>query len=204
MSAPLHRVYLVRHGEVHNPNHLVYADLPGFDLSERGIEQARSASLRLSSEPVAAVWSSPLQRALHTAALLAAPHQLPVRVLPDLTEWGLLGRWRGISWEDVPGIYPGELEAYLEDPLALPHSPESLPELARRVGRAVELASALTGGPVVVVGHQDPLQAAVRELTGLGLDEFHRSKPGHAEIITIEGKPWQLLERTAIDEGASR
>ncbi len=204
MSAPPHLVHLVRHGEVHNPNHLVYADLPGFDLSERGVEQAQGASLRLSSQPVAAVWSSPLQRALHTAALLAAPHQLPIRVLTDLTEWGLLVRWRGISWEDVPGIFPGELESYLEDPNALPHSPESLPELARRVGRAVEVASGLTNGPIIVVGHQDPLQAAVRGLTGLGLDDFHRSKPGHAEIITIEGPPWRLLDRTTIEEGADQ
>src|SRR5690606_4749017 len=38
------RVHLVRHGEVHNPDHLVYASLPGFTLSERGEAQARAVA----------------------------------------------------------------------------------------------------------------------------------------------------------------
>lgn len=180
----------------------MYADLPGFDLSERGREQARAASDWLSSRPVSGIWSSPLARALATAEMVASPHGLPVRVLPELTEWDLLHRWRGIPWEEVPTVFPGELEAYLEDPRALPGVSESLEELAHRMRGAIERALSHTDGSVVVVGHQDPIQAAVRDLTGLGLAEFHRSKPGHAEVITLEGLPWRLAERVAVDQGA--
>lgn len=202
MTTDSHRVFLVRHGEVDNPGHLVYADLPGFDLSERGRDQARSAAHWLSSRPVAAVWSSPLSRALATAAIVAAPHGLPVRVLPELTEWDLLHRWRGIPWEEVPTAFPGELEAYLQDPLSLPRVSEPLGELAHRMRGSIERALSLSAGPVVVVGHQDPIQAAIRELTGLGLAEFHRSKPRHAEVIILEGLPWRLVERVPVDQGA--
>ena len=195
------RIHLVRHGEVENPEHLVYADLPGFGLSAQGMAQAEAAAELLAAEPIAAVWSSPLERALQTATTIASFHDLPVRVLASLTEWGLLGRWRGIPWEDVPGTFPGELEAYLEDPGHLVASPETLADLSERMRDAVELAAALSEGPLVVVGHQDPIHAAVRTLTGLGLAEFHRSKPNHAEVITLEGPPWQLTGRVAAGAG---
>ncbi len=199
---PDQRVHLVRHGEVHNPNHVVYADLPGFDLSDLGRVQARATAAHLASSPVAGVWSSPLARALETASIIAGPHRLPTRVLPTLTEWTLLGRWRGVAWEEVPARFPGELEAYLADPTVLVATPETLEQLKDRMCAAVENAARLTAGPLVVVGHQDPLQAAVRGMTGLGLDQFHRSKPAHAEIITLEGPPWRLTGRVVSNEGA--
>lgn len=195
-------VHLVRHGEVLNPDHLVYADLPGFGLSDRGRAQALAAASTLEPGPVEAVWSSPLLRAVRTAEVIAVPHRLPVRVHPGLTEWGLLVRWRGIPWEAVPDEFPGELEAYLDDPREIPHTPESLDALADRTAAAVEEIGLVSPSPVVVVGHQDPIHAAVRRLTGEGLDRFHTDKPTHAEVITLEGPPWRVVEHT-VHEGTT-
>ena len=90
-------VHLIRHGEVYNPKHLVYADLPGFGLSESGRLQAKEAGRYLASSPVVAVWSSPLERAIETAHLIASRHRLRVRVDAELTEWHLSGRWAGVG-----------------------------------------------------------------------------------------------------------
>jgi broad specificity phosphatase PhoE len=195
-------IHLVRHGEVHNPDHLVYADLPGFDLSAAGRTQAVAAAATLEPGPVEAVWSSPLLRALRTAEVIAAPHGLPVRVHPGLTEWGLLVRWRGIPWEEVPNAFPGELEAYLADPRHIPHTPEPLEDLATRTAHAIEEIRQISPTPAVIVGHQDPIHAAVRRLTGEGLDDFHSGKPTHAEVITLEGPPWRVLDHH-IHEGGT-
>ena len=193
-------VHLVRHGEVLNPDHLVYADLPGFGLSDRGVAQALAAAATLEPGPVEAVWSSPLLRAVRTAEVIAAPHRLPVRIHPGLTEWGLLVRWRGIPWEAVPDEFPGELEAYLDDPRSIPHNPESLELLADRTAAAVEEIRATSSTPAVIVGHQDPIHAAVRRLTGKGLADFHVGKPTHAEVITLEGPPWRDVEHFVHEE----
>ena len=48
-------IHLIRHGEVHNPDHVVYADLDGFGLSELGRQQARAAAARLAETDVCAV-----------------------------------------------------------------------------------------------------------------------------------------------------
>lgn len=188
-------VHLVRHGEVENPKHLVYADLPGFGLSAVGRLQAKDTARYLSSRPVVAVWSSPLERAIETAQFVAARHQLPVRVDDRLTEWRLSSRWSGLVWEDLPDRLPGELEAYLERPWDLEFTPETLDDLAERVVEiALELNALYPNGDVVLVGHQDPTQAARLRLTGVDHRRQHESKPGHAAVVSLRpGTPWSEL-----------
>lgn len=188
-------VHLVRHGEVHNPKHLVYADLPGFGLGERGRLQARAAGRYLASSPVVSVWSSPLERALETAHLIAARHRLHVRVDEGLTEWHLSGRWAGVKWEELPIRMPGELEAYLEHPWDLSFTPETLEALAERIAQvATRLDAAHPHGDIVIVGHQDPIHAARLHLTGADPRLQHTSKPDHAEVISLRsGTPWKEI-----------
>src|SRR5689334_12557013 len=65
-------VHLLRHGEVHNPDRVLYGRLPGFRLSDLGIAQAEVAAQFLAQRPVGYLVSSPLERAQQTAAPLAA------------------------------------------------------------------------------------------------------------------------------------
>ena len=185
-------VHLVRHGEVHNPENVVYDSLPGFGLSQRGVLQARAAARFLGSQPVIAVWSSPLQRALETAAPIAERCGIPVSVEPNLTEWSLLSRWAGHRWDDLENDYPGELAAYLASPEAVPNAQETLAGLAQRMTAAI---ASITGryevGDVVIVSHQDPIQAARLSLTGRQLSGLHTDKPEHGSVITLQpGVTW--------------
>jgi broad specificity phosphatase PhoE len=179
-------IHLVRHAEVHNPQRLVYASLPGFGLSEAGIRQAQQVARYLGSQPVVAVWSSPLQRALETAAVIAERLRLPVRVEPSLGEWRMTEAWAGLRWDDLPTRHPGALEAYLEDPSRLDFASEGLEELAQRIAGVVEQAHTThPEGDVVLVSHQDPIQAARLLLTGRELAGLHHGKPGHAGVVTL-------------------
>lgn len=179
-------VHLVRHGEVHDPDHIVYASLPGFTLSETGEEQARAVARYLGRQPVVAVWSSPLERALRTAEAIATRAGLPVKIEPDLREWRLMDRWSGVGWEDLPTEFPGEVEAFLDRPDDLPFSPESLDDLARRAGDAIRrLAEAHPHGDVVVVSHSATVRAATLHLTGTPLDRFWDDRPGHCAVTTL-------------------
>ncbi|MGH8867174.1 MAG: histidine phosphatase family protein [Actinomycetes bacterium] len=64
-------VHLLRHGEVHNPDGILYGRLPGFLLSALGHQMARAAAKALGEHDVAAVVSSPLERARETAGPIA-------------------------------------------------------------------------------------------------------------------------------------
>lgn len=194
MTGPVH---LIRHGEVANPDHVVYADLQEFVLSSTGEAQAREAAGFLADRPVTAVCASPLTRAIQTALVIAAPHGLDIEIVDDLTEFGLSRRWRGVPWEALDDRFPGETAAYLDHPWDLPFSPESLAEMAGRMEAAVHnRRRAHPDGELVVVSHQDPIQAARFALTGRPFLSFGEDKPAHAEVITLEaGTPWRETAR---------
>ena len=85
-------VHLVRHGEVHNPDRVLYGRLPEFGLSELGHEMARGVAAWFEERAAqtgrapAVVAASPLTRAQQTAAPIAAAFDLPLVTEPDLIE----------------------------------------------------------------------------------------------------------------------
>ena len=64
-------VHMVRHGQVDNPQHLLYERLPGFHLSAKGRRMARATADYMASQPdmasAVAIFSSPLERTRETA-----------------------------------------------------------------------------------------------------------------------------------------
>src|SRR5229473_8063733 len=79
-------VHLVRHGEVENPQRVLYGRLPGFHLSADGRVMAKAAANFLAGRDVTVLRSSPLERALVTAVPLAAQVGLEAEVDERLVE----------------------------------------------------------------------------------------------------------------------
>ena len=177
--------HLVRHGEVDNPQHVVYADLPDFVLSAKGRAQADATGRYLASHPIGQIVCSPLERALETAKILAGRTAAPIATDDRLLEWQLSSRWAGTGWDDLPEVFPGELEAYLADPHDLPFAPESLAAVAARVAACVAEWSNHEGSQTVFVSHQDPLHSGRLLLTGAEPRQFHHNKPAHCSITSL-------------------
>ena len=79
-------LYLIRHGEVHNPDRVLYGRIPGFRISTNGHEQAEGAGSHLAEQPLQAIYASPQQRAQETAAHIAQPHGLAITTDERLDE----------------------------------------------------------------------------------------------------------------------
>jgi broad specificity phosphatase PhoE len=79
-------IYLIRHGEVHNPDAILYGRIPGFRISDNGHAQAQAAAAYLADQPLEAIYASPQQRAQETAAHIAKPHQHPITTDERLDE----------------------------------------------------------------------------------------------------------------------
>lgn len=185
-------LHLLRHGEVHNPRGIVYGSLPGYGLSERGRAQADAAATHLADRRVRAIYSSPLGRARETAEVVAAKLGTGVVLDDRLGEWALGERWADVRWDDLSDRFPGETEAYLAHPHELPFAPEPLHAVAARMQQAIADLSATTGN-VVMVSHQDPIQAVRLLLTGVPLSRLQNGKPGHGSVVTLlrEGSQWR-------------
>ncbi|MGJ7440858.1 histidine phosphatase family protein [Aquipuribacter sp. MA13-6] len=149
-------VHLVRHGEVHNPDGVLYGRIAGYGLSERGHAMARRVAEHLGDADVGAVVASPLQRAQETATPVATAHGLSIRTDERLIESGNV--FEGLTI----GVGDGALSSprhwrHLYNPLR-PSWGEAYREIAARMLAAVEAARDLAPGrQVVCVSHQLPI-----------------------------------------------
>jgi len=197
-SSTMLTIVVVRHGEVLNPNHVVYADLCGFDLSPTGVRQVHALGKHLSHLAVDIVVSSPLARARHSAAAIARRHSLDVTVDERLTEARLFPAWTGMRWEDVERHFPEQFRGYLADATALTDVSESVADVSLRVMRTVNDARDAGHTTIVVVGHQDPSQALRLTLVGRPLSGMRTDPPSHASATTLISRDGETFVETSV------
>ncbi len=158
-------VHLLRHGEVHNPDGVLYGRLPGYRLSETGRHQAELVAKALADADLGAVVASPMQRAQETAAPVAAAHGLQVG-----TDEGLIEAANQFEGERV-AVGDGALRSprhwpKLRDPFT-PSWGEPYREIGARMLAAVHRARLLAPGhEVLCVSHQLPIWTLRRHVTG--------------------------------------
>jgi broad specificity phosphatase PhoE len=158
-------VHLLRHGEVRNPDRVIYGRLPGFHLSEDGRMMAKAAADFLARRGITALFSSPMERARETAEPLAAQFGLEMTVDARLTEpWN---HFEGLTF----GVGEGSLRRpehwrYLWNPF-LPSWGEPYQQVVDRMLAAMAAARhAARGQEAVCVSHQLPIWVTRRYLEG--------------------------------------
>src|SRR5438128_2378509 len=115
MASPSTRVFLVRHGATILTAEDRFAGATDVPLSDEGRQQAQRLAERLSHEPIAAIYASPLGRTVETASILGRPHGLEVQPVPGLREISH-GRWEQMTRQQVETAYPDEAASWEEDP----------------------------------------------------------------------------------------
>jgi broad specificity phosphatase PhoE len=149
-------VHVLRHGEVHNPDKILYGRLPGFRLSDLGTQMARSAAKALDGHDVTHVVSSPLERAQQTAVPFAEQFGLDVATDDRLIESDNFFEGKKVSVGD--GVLRNPLYwRVLWNPFR-PSWGEPYTVIAARMLAAVQTArEAAEGHEAVCVSHQLPI-----------------------------------------------
>ncbi len=174
------RIILIRHGrtawnvgEGQGQRFRGAIDLP---LADEGVAQAQTTAQRLADVPLAAIYSSPLQRALHTAQIIAAPHDLSAHPLPGLRSMNY-GDWAGELRADVARRWPDLFRRWRHDPFSVEiPGGERASDLRDRALAAVHetLAHHTDGETIALVSHQAITKALSCILTGLPHTAFWR------------------------------
>jgi probable phosphoglycerate mutase len=161
---PLRHLLLARHGETDwnvAGRWQGHTDVP---LNATGRAQAAALAERLRTLGVAAVASSDLSRARHTAEIVAGALGLGVALVdPDLREQRF-GRFEGLTPRECEARYPEEWARYVADRHAGPPGGESRAALLARVVRAVEGAASQLPGPALLVSHGGAIRALLAAL----------------------------------------
>ena len=184
------RLHIVRHGQTDWNRDEIFRGRADRPLTELGHRQGAATAEALADVSLAAIYASPLQRTLDTAAPSAARHRLET-----IPEEGLIdidyGAWQGISRTEVIERYPDLHRTWTESPhlVTFPDG-EGLAHVRARVVPAVRrLAAAHAGAAIALFSHRVSIKVLICAL--LGLDDAHfweiRQDPGAVNLVELDG-----------------
>jgi broad specificity phosphatase PhoE len=192
-------VHVVRHGEVYNPQKILYGRLPGYHLSELGVQMAKAAADWMSGRDVTYLVASPMERAQETAQPFAERFDLPTQVDVRLIESTNVFEGRRFSVGDGALRDPRNWWV-LRNPVT-PSWGEPYKAIAARMAGALEAARTHAAGhEAVCVSHQlsiwtlrrylehkrlwhDPRrrQCALASVTSFHFEDARLARIGYAE-----------------------
>jgi broad specificity phosphatase PhoE len=186
-------VHLLRHGEVHNPDGVLYGRLPGFFLSELGRHQARTVATHLADHDIVQVVASPLQRAQETATPIADQHRLELVTDDRLIEADNVFEGQRVSIGDGALRSPRHWR-HLRDPFRPSWGEPYLMIAHRMLAAVVRARAAAEGHEAVCVSHQLPIWTVRRFLEGRRMwHDPRRRECSLASLTSLEFEDERLV-----------
>lgn len=164
---------LIRHGANDWVNGRLAGWTPGVHLNEEGRRQAAALSERLGDLPIAALYTSPLERCVETAQAVAQPRGLPLRLVEQIGEVRY-GEWQGAELKELykHELWPGV--QFYPSGTRFPNG-ETLGEAQMRVVSALDKLRAQHPKEIIaVVSHADLIKLAISYYIGMHVDLFQR------------------------------
>jgi len=183
-------IILVRHGQTEWNRIERFRGRADVPLNEAGLVQAEATGMRVAAEwKPAAVYSSPLSRAIKTAEAIAQHFDLPVQIQPGLADIDY-GEWQGLTPDEVRDRWPAELQAWYHQPdEAIIPGGETLAQLrSRSMSTINELSARHAEQTIVLVGHTVINRIILLGLLGLGNERFWHIKQDTCAINVFEAE----------------
>ncbi len=185
------RLLLLRHGQTRLSVERRYSGRGNPELTDLGREQASAAAELIAArgEQIAAVVSSPLQRALDTATAVGEAIGLPVNVDDGFIETDF-GQWEGLTFGEAAEQFPEVHRDWLRDATVDPPGGESFAAVGDRVRAALDrVLAAHPGQTVVVVSHVTPIKETLRAALDVGPSLLYRLHLDLASLSIAEFYP---------------
>lgn len=180
---------LVRHALADHVGRHLAGRSAGVRLNEAGRRQAAALAARLAVVALDAVVAGPLERAVQTAEPIAAGHGLPVGIDSDLTEIDY-GDWTGRTLASLAAEPAWRWWNEHRGGTRVPGG-ETMAEAQGRMLRAMErLRDAWPDGVVAMIGHGDPIRAALAHCLGIPLDLALRLDVAPASVSVVRLAEW--------------
>lgn len=184
-------VLVIRHGVSTWGEHGRFAGREDVALADRGVAQAQALAARLAGDGITSVISSPLQRCLRTAEIIAAATDLGDvgPVVDDGLLDGKLGEWSGYTAAEIARKWPAEFEIWRSDPRSAPPGGESFEAVRQRAGGAMQrILRAHRGQKVALVTHAATAKMLVVEALQAPLEVAYKIRIDTCSIslLTID------------------
>ena len=191
---------LIRHAAHGQLGKVLSGRTPRVPLSEAGRAQATALAGRLTATPLAAVLSSPVDRARKTATAIAAAQGLEVEIAPALDEIDF-GAWTGARFDALDGD-PAWRAWNTRRSAACPPGGETMAAAQRRAWLCIaDVAARFSGRTVALVSHGDVLKAVVAQVLGLSLDRLLTFDVDPASVTRVVAGEWGARLLTLNESG---
>ena len=154
-------IIFLRHAQAENNTKRILAGrTEGVPLTKAGIEQAESIAKYLKSLDISAIYSSPIERASHTAEIVAKNNSLDYELDDRITEIEM-GRFTRMNYDDMFAKYGNIfLKFYENDPVIAEHEVETFLEVQRRIlDMVTHVVKKHKNENVILVTHMDPIKS---------------------------------------------
>lgn len=191
----------MRHGEVENPDGVLYGRIEGFGLSVRGHRMAQLAAESLAGHDIRAIAASPLQRTRESAAPWVAAFGVDLGIDERLIE--PTNAFEGINMRrDLPKR--PDLWRHLVNPQKPSWGEAFLSVQARMMASIEDHWAAADGGEVVLVSHQMPIVMVARTVAGQPLAHNpSKRRCALSSITTLERRGDAFVEVSYAEPAAS-
>ena len=180
---------LVRHGETDAVGKSIMGWRPGWHLNAAGRAEVRVLAERLRKLPVRVVYTSPLERAIETAAEIARPHGLEPQPIAEFGEFHA-GEWEGKTFAELADRDDWRSFNQFRSGTRAPGG-ELMIETQARMVRLLESLSKLHADEMAaVVSHGDPLRSVVAYYLGIPLDLMLRFEIQPASVSVLQLADW--------------
>ena len=162
-------IIFLRHAQAENNTKRILAGrTEGVPLTKTGIEQAERISEYLKPLDISAIYSSPIERASHTAEIVAKNRSLEVVLDERLTEIDM-GKFTRMNYDDMFAKYGNIfLKFYENDPVIAEHEVETFPEVQSRILDMVNhIVEKHKNENVILVTHMDPIKSMLAKVMNL-------------------------------------
>jgi probable phosphoglycerate mutase len=179
------RFLLIRHATTDSVGKRLSGRTPGVPLNAEGQEQARELAARLAGLPVAAVYSSPIERAVQTAEPVAQQLGKEIIISDDFLEIDF-GKWTNLEFSALHHDPQFQLFNSFRSSTRIPGGELMLEAQARIIAGLEKLRAQHPHETVAVVSHADLIKAAVAYYAGIHLDMFQRLEISPASVSVLE------------------
>ena len=196
-------IIFLRHAQAENNTKRILAGrTEGVPLTKTGIQQAEQISEYLKPLDISAIYSSPIERAKHTAEIVTKNSAIDVELDDRLTEIDM-GKFTRMNYDDMFAKYGNIfLKFYENDPVIAEHEVETFPSVQKRILDMVDhVIKKHKNENVILVTHMDPIKSMLAKVMNLVPRTLFELIIANASftIITEQDKKFSLSAINAMD-----
>lgn len=181
-------IIFLRHAQAkNNVDRVLAGRREGIPLTKKGVEQANKIAAFLEPLKISAIYSSPIERALHTAKIIADKLDVSYHIDERITEIEM-GTFSGMNYEDMFEKYGNVfLRFYQNDPVIEKNGVEPFSNVKKRVLEMVNHCSAAHQGKnILLVTHMDPIKAIISTITQLRPESLYELIIRNASLTIVK------------------